>query len=188
MTRAVELATLTVDEETGLPFARIFKPHEIDAGAAFLPPFASGGGTLLGDPTDSDSVPQQLSSVKAWPRSRKAKSPRQSLELGVVAAYRSAGPRRESRAYVAGRRASALLRPKIVSLYNSRDVCPIGIHTLRRTITRFRWSAPGRHATQASFLICRGCKQLPSGRRREKILYTGWSGGSARLAWSDTSR
>jgi hypothetical protein len=29
----VELATLTVDEETGLPFARIFKPHEIDAGA-----------------------------------------------------------------------------------------------------------------------------------------------------------
>lgn len=30
---AVELATLTVDEETGLPFARIFKPHEIDAGA-----------------------------------------------------------------------------------------------------------------------------------------------------------
>lgn len=27
----LELATLTVDEETGLPFARIFKPHEIDA-------------------------------------------------------------------------------------------------------------------------------------------------------------
>lgn len=32
----VELATLTVDEETGLPFARIFKPHEIDAGAFCL--------------------------------------------------------------------------------------------------------------------------------------------------------
>lgn len=29
---AVELATLTVDEETGLPICKIFKPHEIDAG------------------------------------------------------------------------------------------------------------------------------------------------------------
>ncbi|CEQ42166.1 SPOSA6832_03962 [Sporobolomyces salmonicolor] len=27
----LELATLTVDEETGLPYAKIFKPHEIDA-------------------------------------------------------------------------------------------------------------------------------------------------------------
>ncbi|NXD32738.1 PSA3 protein, partial [Spelaeornis formosus] len=27
----LELATLTVDEATGLPFAKIFKPHEIDA-------------------------------------------------------------------------------------------------------------------------------------------------------------
>ncbi|GAA5862847.1 hypothetical protein JCM1840_002297 [Sporobolomyces johnsonii] len=27
----LELATLTIDEETGLPYAKIFKPHEIDA-------------------------------------------------------------------------------------------------------------------------------------------------------------
>lgn len=33
-THAVELATLTIDEATGLPFAKIYKPHEIDAGAS----------------------------------------------------------------------------------------------------------------------------------------------------------
>lgn len=30
---------MTVDEETGLPYARIFKPHEIDAGELPCLPF-----------------------------------------------------------------------------------------------------------------------------------------------------
>lgn len=34
--RTVELATLTIDESSGLPFAKIYKPHEIDAGTFAL--------------------------------------------------------------------------------------------------------------------------------------------------------